>query len=333
MKKILCCLLAVIGSGLAYSQGIQFTQFNATSLALNPAYTGMMNGTIRGSALYRSQWGSVTVPYISAYASVDGRTKYFKNGDYMGMGGNTTYSRAGDGNLINYSAMGAFAYHKSIGWKKKKPKSVALGVQGGYARSSIDLSKLYFNNPTPPFIPIGIGVGSFVRHWVMNAGAAFSQSLNERVNYIVGVSVNNINQPNDALLKKQSADMGFDMQYTASAGANLQVAERFSLRPAVIYSVRYSQNDFIAGNEFAQRLGRGKSRTYAFLGFWYRSGDALALTAGIAKGTIRVTAAYDYNMSTLNSASNGNGGFEVSLTYLGLTRAARLRGPVECNRF
>ena len=40
------------------------------------------------------------------------------------------------------------------------------------------------------------------------------------------------------------------------------------------------------------------------------------LNAGMEFKGFRVGVAYDYNISTLNSASNGNGGFEIAVRYI-----------------
>lgn len=335
MKNLLCCSLALLSCASAYSQGIPFGLFNATPMAINPAYTGIMNGNVRANAVYRNQWASVTVPYISGYTSVDWRNKYFKNADYFGIGGSVQYSQAGDGNLENFSGLLSAAYHKSIRAQKERPASVALGIQAGYYQHSIDLSRLYFSGPYVPTNWPGtqLGNGNSVKYWTFNAGTAFSQKLSERTNYIVGVSVSNINQPNDALLKKQTSAVGLDMRYTGSAGANLLVAERFSLRPAAILSITSEVTDYLVGSEFNYRLGRGNGRTYVFLGLWYLSSDAAMLTAGFARKSFRLTAGYDYSLSSLNSASNGNGGFEVSLTYIAGNAKVLKRMPVSCNRF
>jgi hypothetical protein len=70
------------------------------------------------------------------------------------------------------------------------------------------------------------------------------------------------------------------------------------------------------------------------LGGWYRLDDAIMITAGLEYKGLRVGLSYDYNSSSLQTASNNNGGFEISLTYVApdpLDFARKLLYP--CSRF
>jgi hypothetical protein len=40
------------------------------------------------------------------------------------------------------------------------------------------------------------------------------------------------------------------------------------------------------------------------------------LTAGVEFKGMRIGVGYDYNISSLNNASNGNGGFEIAIRYI-----------------
>jgi hypothetical protein len=48
-----------------FAQDIHFTQFDMQPLIINPAFTGMFDGKVRAGAIYRNQWASVTVPYVT----------------------------------------------------------------------------------------------------------------------------------------------------------------------------------------------------------------------------------------------------------------------------
>ena len=53
------------------AQDVHFTQFDATPMIVNPAFTGAFNGSWRASGIYRNQWRSVTVPFVTYAASFD----------------------------------------------------------------------------------------------------------------------------------------------------------------------------------------------------------------------------------------------------------------------
>jgi len=315
----------VLSAPIVNAQDIHFTQFDMAPLVINPAFTGMFDGRVRAAAIYRNQWASVTVPYVTFGASVDFPLLIERNGDYLATGLQLYKDQAGDGNLSNFTGLLSVAYHKSLG-QSEHGSDLAVGLQGGYANKSIDLSKLYFGDEyvNGTFIPgqsqeYHLGLGSSISYYLINAGVCFSHG-GEKFSYTLGAAANNINQPNDAIEKKQNSQTGLDMRYTGELGLNIVAGERLSLKPALLYQNQASATELIAGNEFHYQVsnnpGYENFSTAVFLGAWYRSGDATMITAGVEFKGFRVGVSYDYNISTLNTASNGNGGFEIAIRYI-----------------
>ena len=73
-----------------------FTQNYTYPMYINPAMTGGSDGDYRASAIYRSQWGSISNPYRTTGLSIDTRTN--KN---ISLGLNLLNQSAGDGGF-NY---------------------------------------------------------------------------------------------------------------------------------------------------------------------------------------------------------------------------------------
>ncbi|WP_345083219.1 PorP/SprF family type IX secretion system membrane protein [Nemorincola caseinilytica] len=322
-RSILTTAIAVSASAVS-AQDIHFTQFDMAPLVVNPAFTGMFDGTARAGGIYRSQWGSVTVPYVTMGAHADMPLYADQSGGYMAAGLQVFNDKAGDGNLQNFTGLLSLAYHKTMGERNE----IAVGMQGGYAQKSIDLSKLYFGDE---FIngtasggssaEYGLGVGNQVSYFLINAGVSYAGSNSDgSFGYVIGLGANNINQPNDALLKKQNSDVGLDMRFTGQLGLTVKTNDRFSLRPALLFQSQSSATEVIGGNEFMYYVGNepgyNNFSTAVFLGGWYRSGDAVMITGGVEFKGVRIGLGYDYNISSLNSASNGNGGFEIALRYI-----------------
>ena len=136
----------VLSSPIAYAQDIHFTQFDMTPLVINPAFTGMFDGRVRAGAIYRNQWASVTVPYVTYGAYVDMPLIIERNGSYLASGLQLYKDQAGDGNLSNFTGLVSLAYHLYMGKGEHGGSDLAFGLQGGYAQKSIDLSKLYFGD-------------------------------------------------------------------------------------------------------------------------------------------------------------------------------------------
>ena len=326
----------------AQAQDIHFTQFNAAPLTMNPAFTGNFSGQYRVAAIYRNQWRSVTVPFVTYAASYDAPLVYDLSVDDYLAGGIQLYNdKAGDGNLTNFSCLASLAYHKFLG--ANADKSLSVGFQGGYTQKSIDLSRLYFGDE---FMNGGYNPGTSsewnnlnngVNYFTMNAGINWAHSVSQNFGYSLGVSGMNINQPQESLEKKEHSEVGLGMRLGVQAGAIGYLNDKFSIRPAILYQSQATATEVIAGNEFNFMVGDAEVRSFAtsvFAGVWYRTDDALMVSAGIEWKGWRFGASYDYNTSTLKNASNGNGGFELAIRYIApspLDFARKLVYP--CSRF
>ncbi|MCC6185837.1 MAG: PorP/SprF family type IX secretion system membrane protein [Chitinophagaceae bacterium] len=343
IKRVSISALLAITTSCAFAQDVHFTQFNSTPLLLNPAFTGAFDGPIRVSAIYRNQWRSVlgSAAYRTIAVSADAPIVREISGDDYLAGGIQVYNDvAGDGNLSNFSGLLSVAYHKFLGLDGNKILSV--GLQGGYTSKSIDISKLYFGNQYQDGSfqgPSNTQLNSSpVRYATVNAGIGYAQKVSEKFSFNLGVAGNNLNQPQESINKIKNSDVGLGMRLSAQAGAIIYTGERLSLRPAVLYQTQSATTEIIAGNEFNYIVGsdpevRGLASSI-FVGGWYRNNDAFMVSAGVEFKGIRVGVAYDYNTSSLNTVSNGKGGFEIGVRYIGLSPITAARNLVyPCSRF
>lgn len=336
MKKILLHMLVLGLTAVVHAQGTSFTQFTAAPMLLNPAYTGSMNGIVRTNLWCRNDWYLVSKGMTSLFVGIDGRTKYFRNGDHLGIGGSITRYGARDGQDSRTSAgIGGLAYHHSVRQHKKRPASLSFGLQGGYRQYVRYISMTTSNQYTGGqfLAPQDPPERYVMTQGVINAGTSFSQKAGDKVNYVLGISVNNIVQSKDVWRRREIAEHGSGRQLTASAGGNILVGERLSLRPAVIYAIRDIQNDLLAGNEFSLRLGNAESDTRVSLGLWYRSGNFLAATAAASIGSLKVMISHGAGRSMLGSAAATPISDEFSVGYTIRSRADHKRPEVICDRF
>lgn len=324
------------------AQDIHFTQFNMSPLIVNPAFTGGFNGQYRVNAIYRDQWGSVTVPFRTYGVSFDAPIVHdLTTDDYLAAGVQLYNDKAGDGNLSNFSGLVSVAYHKFLG--AKVDKALTVGLQGGYTQKSIDLSKLYFGDEfvqgiwQPGTSAEYPHLNNRVNYFTVNAGISWAHSIGEKFGYTLGVSAMNLNQPQESFQKKKNSEVGLGIRYAAQVGLIAYVGEKLSLRPGLLYQTQSTATEVIAGNEFHLIVGNPEFRNVAtavFLGGWYRAGDAMMVNAGLEWKGLRFGVSYDYNTSDLKQASNGRGGFEISLRYIApraIDFARQLVYP--CSRF
>ena len=327
LKGAILATILAGSSAVSFAQDVHFTQFDAAPLLLNPAFTGAFNGGYRVSAIYRDQWRSVTAPFVTYAASFDAPIIHdITTDDYLAAGVQLYNDRAGDGNLNNFSGLASIAYHKFLGGGYGDPKSaLSVGFQGGYSSKTIDLSRLYFGdefqngnfNPGTSQQYIN-GLGNSVHTFTVNAGISWSQALGQSFSYVIGLGANNLNQPGESVTKQNNSNVGLGRRYNAQFGSIIRAGERLSFRPGVLFQTQSNTTELIAGNEFHYLVGDPEFSAIAtgvFVGAWYRAKDAVMITAGLDYKAFRLGLSYDYNTSELKTASNNNGGFEISLRY------------------
>ncbi len=337
----------VLTAPATFAQDIHFSQFDMQPLVINPAFTGMFYGKVRANAIYRNQWKSVTVPYVTSGASVDLPIKSDANGGYLAGGLQVYKDQAGDGNLSNFTGLVSLAYHLTFGGADGGNQAdytgsdLAVGLQAGYSQKSIDLSKLFFADEFQGGSFVGgttqeKALGNSINYYLVNAGISYAHAVNEKFSFVIGLGANNINQPSDALLKKVNSEAVLDMRYTGEIGAIWNIADRLSLRPAFLFQYQSTATEMIYGNEFHYSLTGNYGDTHftpaVFLGGWLRNEDAALITAGVEYSNFRIGLGYDYNISSLNTVSNGNGGFEIALRYINPYTVVRRR-TIPCTRF
>ena len=84
---VIIIALSLLKTNLS-AQDPHFSQFFASPLTLNPAFTGKFDGQLRLAANHRDQWPSIPKAYVTTSASVD--FSILKNkipeGDVFGIG-------------------------------------------------------------------------------------------------------------------------------------------------------------------------------------------------------------------------------------------------------
>src|ERR1700752_72482 len=142
-----CALFAFIS---IKAQDPHFSQFYASPLTLNPAFTGKFDGVVRAAGNYRNQWPTINRAYQTGTASVDFPIfkKLVDYRDIWGVGimGYTDKSaaRAVSFNYISIST----SFHKGL--DEDGYKQIGLGVQGTYSNMLIKTADLKFEDQLTP---------------------------------------------------------------------------------------------------------------------------------------------------------------------------------------
>ncbi|MBL0343089.1 MAG: PorP/SprF family type IX secretion system membrane protein [Bacteroidetes bacterium] len=300
-------------------QDIHYSQFEASPLNLNPAFTGLFNGDLRFVANHRRQWKSVTTPYSTFSGSFDmalGGLSSEKN-RYSG-GLLINKDQAGDSELGLFQAALSFSMIRSLDQESKH--FLGAGIQIGYSQRSINYSTLTFDEQYTgdSFDPNAGNTENFAGenhgYGDVGAGIAWMMRASERAKVGAGISFQHINRPDDSFL---GAKVKMFPRLQADLKADFAVAERFDLVPAVIFMNQGSFKELTGGTSVRYRFSEMPGRKYAFLlGGWLRKSDAFIASAGVDYNNLGVGVSYDFNTSDLDRASNGRGGYELSLIYI-----------------
>ncbi len=339
LKSLLIIALVFVMTNTK-AQDIHFTQFNMSPLTLNPANTGAHSGMWRANAIYRNQWNSVTVPFVTFAGSIDAPIfKGIGQDDYFGVGLAIFNDRSGDGNLANTSILASMAYHLALDDDGKT--KLSLGMQGGYTQRSIDFSRLYFGDEffNGGFQPGTTGelINPKTDYFMANVGLSWRHAIHEKVSYYLGASAFNLNQPNDGLLRKTNNEAGLALRINGQFGLDWMASTRLMVSPSAYYQTQSAATELVAGAEFKYIVGDTYLPAVApkvFIGAYTRMGDALLANFGLEWQGFRLGLGYDYNTSDLQTASNGNGGFEIALSYVKPSPLDLFRNKAfPCSRF
>src|SRR6201989_1023850 len=114
IKYFLTTLVFLAGIVSAYAQDLHFSQFFQAPLLRNPALAGIFTGDIRIQGVYRDQWNSVTTAYKTASLQGEYKMPAGKANDYVTVGMEMLYDRAGTVAWTSTYLLPAINYHKSL---------------------------------------------------------------------------------------------------------------------------------------------------------------------------------------------------------------------------
>ena len=130
-------------------QDVNFSQAYVAGSYLNPALSGMFNGFVRVSTLYREQGrGGFDTPFKTYAISSDIRYKFnlFNkfSADILGIGLYFVNDRMEVYDFNTNSIALSFAFHKSLGFRTKQ--YLGIGFQGGIVQKNINFENLTFED-------------------------------------------------------------------------------------------------------------------------------------------------------------------------------------------
>jgi type IX secretion system PorP/SprF family membrane protein len=299
----------------ARSQTIEHSELNMAPLAVNPAFTGMFDGSVRAVGFHTVQWAAtVPAPNETYGVSCDLPLYTDKKGNYLATGVAVNKSIADGSSLVNFSGLLTLAYHlrfcTSDSHNNKRLGDLAIGIQSGYSQANFKYSVLSFGALPPQTSEIH----KSANYYSVNAGISFSKALDDHLNFSVGLAGFNLNQAGHL----EFPDMWIDRVYIGVVGVDWHVGDRFIIRPKILYQKQENgEENFIAGSEFQYHLKKSRIPASVFVGAWDRPGDIVAATCGLELSRFRVGVGYDLNVAPPTPSNGGYGNFTVQLRYTG----------------
>ena len=334
MRKLIVCICALFASQLVKAQDPHFSQFFASPLTLNPAFTGKFDGTWRLAANHRDQWPSIPKAYVTTSASLDFPILKSKipEKDVFGVGISGLTDASANGILkLNYGSV-SMSYHKAL--DDNGYSTIGAGFQGTYSSLNLDQSKLTYetmltqngftNEGGREILPNGNNQSYFD----MNAGLLFSSSTNGVNNFYVGASMYHINRPKVGF---KDGNWYLSGRISAHAGGSFPLSDLITLHASAIHQIQNKASETTLGAAISANLSQDAEKPSAiYLGSWVRLNDAVVPYLGLEFGGLRIGVSYDFNISNLKAATASRGGSEFSLIFI--KRPADYEG-IPCPKF
>jgi type IX secretion system PorP/SprF family membrane protein len=319
MRKNVTILIAIMNliAFSVQSQDLHLSQFFGTPLLRNPALAGIFTGDVRVQAVYRDQWNSVTSGYRTGSLSGEYKVPVGKGDDYLTLGMQLFYDKAGTVSFTQTKILPALNYHKSI--SSEKNTYLSLGFMGGWVQHSIDLSKVTTNSQ---YDQMGLGeniTDPTYSYLDGSVGMSLNSVMNNNPdnNFYIGVAYHHFNRPGNSFYRDKNIEL--NPKWVFSGGLKLAGNEYSYVSIEADHSRQGSFKETIFGAMYAYKIGAYPDEPdYVFsIGTFMRWNDALIPIIKLDYHPFSVSLSYDANISKLKPSSHGRGGFEMGISWIG----------------
>ncbi|RYE18707.1 MAG: type IX secretion system membrane protein PorP/SprF [Sphingobacteriales bacterium] len=333
---LLLCLL----HATAAAQDIHFSQMFETPLLRNPALAGIFSGDVRVQSVYRSQYNSVANAYQTTSANIEYKMPLGKSDDFLTLGGEFLYDKAGTVAMTATHVLPTLNYHKSL--SADRNMYLSLGAMGGWVQRRVDRSKMNTNSQFDGnnYNP-GLGTGeNFPAASYSYFDGSVGMSFNSEIGYepennmYLGVAYHHFNKAQGVNFYTDSK-LELTPKWVASAGVRMSSTDYNYFTIEADYTSQGSYSEVLGGVLFSHKIGLPDEPTYILHGGAYvRYKDAIIPVVKMQMNPLSIAVSYDINTSALQQVSKGRGGFEVSIAYQKfLDRENSVKNAVRCPKF
>ena len=303
----------------SFSQDIHFSQYFSCPLILNPALTGVYDSDFRLITNYKNQWGSATgFPYETISVSSD--KSFWKN--RLAAGVVFYKDKAGDSKMgINQTN---FSLASKVPLDDKN--MVSVGLQGGWAQRSIDISNLswdtqYDGKAFNKTLPNGENTAPVnFNYFDLSAGAYYKGIVSDLLGLNGGIAAAHVNTPKQSYLGNSDK---LHVKWTFHGGAAIGFKNwNKTLMPTLMILQQGASQEINIGAAMKYNLGMDSKYTginvssNITFGGYYRVKDAvIGYMKYDYKDYFSIGFSYDINLSKLRAATYSRGGAEVFLAF------------------
>lgn len=322
LKRTLFIILCMIFSMKVSAQDFHFSQYFASPIFLNPAFTGVVEGDMRIAANYRNQWFNIS--NFTTYAlSVDGNIGRHKmNENYLGVGGAFFTDIEEKSGFRNTSASLSMAYNLKVG-SGYAHQYIGAGFTAAFLKKQINLNNAVFGRlyeVGENFDPVQL-LDATKMKFDFSTGISYFMNYRDKHYLSFGAALFHINRPSYGLI----GDDRLYMRFNTYVSAETNVARDFSIIPTFMFQKQGPSTEFNLGLFGKVFIANEKYDLYDItlsLGAMYRlvgneasifNSDALIAAMRFEVYKIIFGFSYDITLSKLGGFNNRNGGPEISL--------------------
>jgi len=304
-----------------FAQDIHFSQIYLSPLSLNPMHTGNFNGDWRFSNNYRTQWGSIAIPYRTISAGFD--KQFYLHKEHFSAGLYILNDNSGHVFLNTTKIFASGAWHKPVNYN-----NFHIGIQAGYAHKSINTQDATFPNQ------FDMTQGSFnstlfngedllndkLGYFDLNLGIGWTRKFrNFQPELTIGFF--HLNYPKETFFPENNR---LPLRTVFSAKAAMPFNEKMILTPVAFAMGQRNAANIITGARFDYYVNPYPLFFKGFFAGLYtrinpENPDAVIVQGGLTFKNVEVGLSYDINISGLRRATNSKGAFEIGLIYTGIS--------------
>lgn len=312
MRKCLIILIALLFAyGKMQAQtDPHFTQYYAYPLWLNPALSGVIDGSSRVTLNYRKQ-----LPGLYAPMTTQGITADFSLPKNLGFGVTALNQRSIDAGYQYTNAYLSLSYRVHL----TKYGILSGGFQLGVINRKVDPGKLQFGNQFNPLIGYDPSLPSNEVFTYRSATSVdgslglmyFDGDPNKSYNPFIGVSLYHPTQPVNRFLSGADNNI-IPMRYAVHGGIRFQISRTAELIPYALFLKQGNTTEMAGGMVCNLKLDPGSD---LIIGGMFRKDDAVAPSLGLHINGLTIGFSYDVNISPMKTAAASNGGYELSISF------------------